>query len=280
MLARLVTVATFGLALTASTAEADVFPGTETETAGNVTATLTYTAKGDGVASELVIARDGTEVLRAPAGTSACGDEPAAMCGPPGAIGGPPAESLEVVDLDGDGEPEVIVDAYSGGAHCCTFSEISRWTGSGYVTKSRNWADDGYRLDNTSGDASPEFVTGDSRFTYRFEAYAFSGRPVRILAYAAGKFTDVTRQNLALVRTDAADQWASFRKVRRDKLGRGFAAAWAADQYRLGKRPAALRTLRSEARKGRLGALYDRTTAASFIKMLDRLLKSWGYAPG
>ncbi len=38
---------------------------------------------------------------------------------------------LQVVDLDGDGEPEVLVDAYTGGAHCCALTEILRFTGDG-----------------------------------------------------------------------------------------------------------------------------------------------------
>lgn len=266
------------LALTSPASATAATAGSETKTAGSVSATLSWAPKGDGVVSELVITRAGAEALRAPAGTSACGDEGTAMCGPPAAIYGPPAESLNVLDLDGDGEPEVTVDAYSGGAHCCTFSEISRWTGNGYATSARAWSDSGYRLKNTSGDTSPEFITQDGRFTYRFEAYAFSGRPVRVFAYKAGRFSDVTRQNLALVRADADDQWQSYRRVRRERLGRGFAAAWAADQYRLGRRAQALRTLRSEARKGRLGAKYDRATASQYIRTLDRLLLRWGYA--
>ena len=36
---------------------------------------------------------------------------------------------LQVVDLDADGEPEVLVDAYTGGAHCCALTEILRFTG-------------------------------------------------------------------------------------------------------------------------------------------------------
>ena len=36
----------------------------------------------------------------------------------------PPASARPVTvrDLDGDGEPEVLVDLYSGGAHCCTYT--------------------------------------------------------------------------------------------------------------------------------------------------------------
>lgn len=34
---------------------------------------------------------------------------------------------LPIVDLDGDKEPEVIADFFTGGAHCCTYSLIYRF---------------------------------------------------------------------------------------------------------------------------------------------------------
>ena len=35
--------------------------------------------------------------------------------------------SVDVRDLDGDGEPEVLVKLYSGGANCCLSSLIFRY---------------------------------------------------------------------------------------------------------------------------------------------------------
>ncbi|PMB19915.1 hypothetical protein CEN47_22610, partial [Fischerella thermalis CCMEE 5319] len=34
---------------------------------------------------------------------------------------------LPVLDLDGDKEPEVVADFFTGGAHCCTYSLIYRY---------------------------------------------------------------------------------------------------------------------------------------------------------
>jgi hypothetical protein len=31
-----------------------------------------------------------------------------------------------VRDLDGDGEPEVLVDFYWGGVHCCFYTDVYR----------------------------------------------------------------------------------------------------------------------------------------------------------
>ena len=44
---------------------------------------------------------------------------------------------LKVADLDGDGEPEVLVDTFSGGAHCCLTTRVERWDGTGYRVAGR-----------------------------------------------------------------------------------------------------------------------------------------------
>ena len=33
-------------------------------------------------------------------------------------------EFLNVMDLNGDGEPEILLDLFTGGAHCCSYSRI------------------------------------------------------------------------------------------------------------------------------------------------------------
>jgi hypothetical protein len=51
-------------------------------------------------------------------------------------------------------------------------------------------------------------------------------------------------------------------------------AAWAADQYRLGRRARALRFVRREVRSGRLRHMRGRR---GFARRLDRQLRRWGY---
>src|ERR687891_1121536 len=53
-----------------------------------------------------------------------------------------------VRDLDGDGESEVVVDVYTGGAHCCTHSLLYRWRPGGerYERTTAAWGNAGYRL--------------------------------------------------------------------------------------------------------------------------------------
>ena len=265
--------------LLASSAEA-VESGSETAASGKVSATLTYTAKGGAVSSTLTVSRDGKQVLERQAGVRACGKQPAEFCGPPSALYGPPAKSLTVRDVDGDGEPEVIVDFFTGGAHCCTSTDITYWTSSGYRTRWRDWGNGGYVLKQLDGRGPLEWVARDDRFAYRFEAYAFSGLPVKVARLSVGRFLFVTDRFKSTLRADAAEQWKSYLRVRKEGHGRGFAAAWAADQYRLGRRSQALRTLRSEARRGNLRGdklITGAGSAAQFIAQLDSKLRRWGF---
>jgi hypothetical protein len=253
------------------------YSGSETRSSGSVSATLTYSPSDAGIENELVITRAGAEAFRGTTGVADCGEQ-TSFCAPAAALQGPPAESLTVSDLDGDGEPEVIVDIYTGGAHCCTVSEVYRLSSEGYVSNSKYWGNSGYRLNDLGGDAAPEFLSQDDRFAYAFASYAYSAMPVRILRYKAGKWTVVTKRFRSQIKRDAATQWRYFRSANKTKtLGepRGLAAAWAADQYMLGMRRSALKTLRKEARRGRLFGTPG--TAAAFIKKLDHQLRRWGY---
>ena len=99
---------------------------TETATSGAITATLSYNHVQDSFEytnMALTISRAGVQVLAADPTFGDC-DSP--YCAP-GGLGG--RDSVAVRDLDGDGEPEVILDLYTGGAHCCFVSRFYRWDG-------------------------------------------------------------------------------------------------------------------------------------------------------
>ena len=112
-------------------------------------------------------------------------------------LGGNP---LRVVDLDGDGKPEVLLDSFTGGAHCCQLTQIFRAGTAGDVRQERNWRDPGYRLKDLDADGEPEFVTADAAFGYQFAAFAYSLSPVQILDWRAGTFRNRTRAFPSTVR--------------------------------------------------------------------------------
>ena len=54
--------------------------------------------------------------------------------------------SVLVTDVDGDGEPEVVLDLYWGGAHCCWYSQIYRYVPAAghYTPLVHVWGNFGY----------------------------------------------------------------------------------------------------------------------------------------
>ena len=153
-------------------------------------------------------------------------------------------QAVAVRDLDGDGEPEILVDLWTGGAHCCLWTRIYRWNGETYTSVGTVWGDLDYRLEDL-GDGGLDLVTGDDRFAYAYSSFAASSFPLRILRYRAGRLVDVTAAHRPLVARDATRQWSYYRAaLRRHDQVEGVLAAWAADESLLGRRAAALAWLR------------------------------------
>jgi len=272
-LRRLLCVATLAGCLTL-VAAAPAGATTETASSGTVAATFSYTKVDDFRWKDLrlTVDRAGQQAFAGVPHAPGC---KAPYCAP--GDGGTGSGALHVVDLDGDGEPEVLVDLYTGGAHCCTVTELLRWTGSAYATQTRDWADPGYTLDTTGG-GTPTFVTADPRFDYAFTAYAFSALPVRLLSFRAGMWHDVTRAHPESLRADAR-RWArEYHAHRNGHYALGLLAAWVADEYRLGRRHSADRFLAHELRAGRLKGVSLWPRRRAYVRVLHRRLRAWGYA--
>jgi hypothetical protein len=251
---------------------------------GNVSAQLDWLKLGrySYGHARLTIVRDGVTVLDSATVAPICLGGPCPRSDdaqPQGAASGQGA--LTVTDLDGDGEPEVIVDLYTGGAHCCSYSRVYRYdaaTGT-YTDTLHLWGDPGYRLEDLSGDGKPEFVSADDRFAYAFTDYAASGLPIQIVAYAGGAFTDVTRAYPALIAADAAQWLGDYRHERRrhgPKDLKGIVAAYVADEYLLGDSATGEALLRSAKRRGDLDGFGG--SATKFSARLHRFLRQTGYA--
>ncbi|MBH8561303.1 hypothetical protein I8748_03780 [Nostoc sp. CENA67] len=145
---------------------------------------------------------------------------------------------LPVLDLDGNKEPEVIADFFTGGAHCCTYSLIYQYNSKSkqYIQTRHEWGNGGYRLKDLDKDGLPEFDSQDDRFAYAFTAYAASGYPLQIWQYHQGKMIDVTRRYPKLIANHASELWQTYTEARQQgDDGKGFLAAYLADKYLLGQ---------------------------------------------
>jgi hypothetical protein len=229
--------AALALALLAPGAASATEGGTATASDGAVQATLTWAAAQYGNKDpHLVVTRAGAPAFDGspiPAG-SPCTEEGCIY-----AASGKRAAPLQVVDLDADGEPEVLVDTYTGGAHCCALTEILRFDGTSYAPFEASWGNLGYDLRDLDGDARPEFVTADDAFSYAFASFAGSFHPPLVLDYdaaAPGSFRDVTRRFPALARSNARAALHALARARHAHFETlGPVAAYVADLYLLGR---------------------------------------------
>lgn len=185
-------------------------------------------------------------------------------------------KSVAVVDLDGDVEPEIVLDLFWGGAHCCWYSQVYRYIAGAntYLLATHVWGNVAYRSADLDHDGLREFVSADDRFSYEFTSFAASSWPVQIWTYRAGRFLDVTRKLPALARRDARRQWALARKYRKDNTG--FLSAWAADECLVGHCASAFKQLDVLRRERRVGPGWDKT-ARRYLVHLRKFLRRLGY---
>src|SRR3954452_6176006 len=267
------------LALCATPASAQIAAGTKSLTGGQVTATLSW-QKG-----EIFAEHPHLQIVRA--GAALFDQNLEDKCNACNYLADADS-ALTIRDLDGDGEPEVLVDTYSGGAHCCTITPIYRWDGVdgvGYRRVTGFFGNVGYSLDDLDKDGRPEFVTADDAFAYEFAAYAFSAFPLKILAYGTDRsgrtaLRDVSAGYTGLIEEEAAGFRKDIPKYRKDGGPRGVIPALGGGPYRLGRKRQANAYLHSALRRGLLTSPDEIDiwpAQRKYIRELKRFLSKHGY---
>jgi hypothetical protein len=262
-------------AVVVTTAAASPRPHVERASAGAVEATFAYSYDPTAfrfTRQRLTIVREGvtsfSALLRKP---------------PAGGFNAQPSgyfthrRSVSVTDIDGDGEPEVVLDLYWGGAHCCWYSQVYRYVPATkhYAPLVHIWGNFGYVLADLDHDGRQEIVTRDDRFSYAFASFADSRWPVRILAYRDGKLTVVTKSYPTEVKRDSASLWhEAMARGRRQASNQGMMAAWAADQCLLGHCAVAFRSIASLSKTGRV---HGELKPAAYERKLRAFLKRTAY---
>jgi hypothetical protein len=154
----------------------------------------------------------------------------------PASGGDPNSTSVAVSDLERDGEPEVLVDLYTGGAHCCLYTTFYRYANGTYTRRAHSWGNPGYRLRDLGADGRPEFVTADDRFNYAFSCFACSAAPILVQRYTAARLVNVTRSFRASIQADANRIWGFYRRaVQKSGFPSGLLPGYLADEYLLGR---------------------------------------------
>ena len=126
-----------GLLLAAPAAGA----ATQTASAGPITATFTFIGSFPSYTGQhLTISHGTVGVYDAAVTDAACGTG----CGP----GAQSGTSVHVLDLGHNGTRDVVLDLFSGGAHCCTIEQVFAPRSDGLYTKvaEHNFRDPGDRI--------------------------------------------------------------------------------------------------------------------------------------
>jgi hypothetical protein len=200
-----------------------------------------------------------------------------------GPLADEPGGPLRVVDFDRDGEPEVLADFYSGGAHCCAYSTVYRFVNGRYMVRLKNWQSKGYLLRDLNHDGRKEFVAADASFEYVFVAYAFSLDPIQIWRFDAGRFSDVTRSFPDTIGRHAAGLLRLYRQTLRGPAPRevrGILAAYTGDLCLLGRCATGFALVDRAYAAGRLGRgpTLDGTPAGKrYVAALRSFLRRHGY---
>jgi hypothetical protein len=260
---------------------------TETSTSGHVTANFTYAYKKTQFGTydfsnlHLTVDRAGVRLI-----DQAVGEEQCAGC-----VAWPASQavkglsSVTVRDLDGDREPEVLLDLYSGGANCCWYSDSWRFdeAQNKYIEKLlRPGLSFPYELKDLNKDGKPEFKSVDYRFAYKYGSNADTPRPLRIFEWKAGKLVDVTVGYPALAAKDAADFYKGYLQYRRvkDVNVRGLLAAYLASSYNARNGRVAWRRVVAAYRRGDVNRKAPGEVGPfgkSYLQSLRKFLKKTGY---
>jgi hypothetical protein len=248
---------------------------TQTAQSGQVSASFSFSGHFPNYSHErLQISQGGTVLYDQPVVSTFCGTQ----CAPGSTSATQP--SLQILDLEHTGQADVMLDLFTGGAHCCSVEQIFSFDPGTmtYVKTERNFGDPGEQIVDLRHDGHFELLSADDSFAYAFTDYAASGLPIQILTFANRRFTDVTRSYPHLIATDAARWLHVFRSLKRDHYSDsvGVAAAWAADEELLGHRRLVNRFLAAQARAGHLRAAIGQG-GQRFIVHLRRFLRRHGY---
>jgi hypothetical protein len=266
-------------------------PATTTAVLGSTSATLDGTITdalfARGLANPTLVIRDGDKTLRSgPVDVPAGWQDPSTAILPdsivrlpaPSPDGRDPVVPLCVVRFAHSPHPTVLLGLFTGGAHCCTVLRAYPLTSHG----------SGAAVDQQIGNPGVDVrghgnrtivVTADDAFNYEFNAYAFSGVPIKVLEFRKGEFADTTRHYRTLIRTDADQWWKSFEADPSEGLGS--LAAWAADQCLLHKGAGAWATIDRLLAEGKLAGSPDNAglwpAGADYVAKLHTFLPGHGY---
>ena len=158
--------------------------------------------------------------------------------------------SAELAEITGTEPPELIVNAYSGGAHCCNTVSIFALQGDEVVTlSSGDWGNGGLALVRDSdGDGKAELTMVHVYAYIDGLCYACSPAVWRTYVWEDGRFVEATRRYPGPTQKAVEDALAALNKALDSESAKGpeltgYAATYWINAYALGRGEAAWRWL-------------------------------------
>jgi hypothetical protein len=151
-----------------------------------------------------------------------------------------PSAKAEVMRLDlSTPVPQVVMTAFTFGAHCCTITYIATVLASGEwrVLDALQLDGDGYRFVDIDNDGAKEMVSYDNSFLYAFASYADSNAPTRITKLSGSDLNDVTMEPKyrAFLRRELQQMEADAKKDPDLWHKNGFLGGWVAAKSLVGE---------------------------------------------
>ncbi|MYZ48694.1 hypothetical protein [Propylenella binzhouense] len=142
-----------------------------------------------------------------------------------------------LVEMDpGNDTPEVVLEGFTGGAHCCNeMLVLSKAPGGAWQTIRVGLLNGaGSNLADSDGDGRYEIEGQDEAFLYRFGCYACSAAPLQILVVRNAELHDASLETRFQARHRAYLE-AMEAGVALEEAGNGFLAGWVAEKAILGE---------------------------------------------
>ena len=192
--------------------------------------------------------------------------------------------------------PGVMIEGFSGGAHCCEAPVIYLFNHSdNHYVKVVDMSPTNYK-DHLAFDHNQGFTpmvvgkqvllrTGDDQFSFAFACYACSAQPIVLDGVGVNGLVDVTLQHRSLVAADARSLWKSAQRaaVQNGAGSFGILPAWVADECALGRGATASSTVERLTKTGVLSdALHHQETFnhGSYLPSLKAFLLRNDYCSG
>jgi hypothetical protein len=211
-------------------------------------------------------------------------------------------ENLCVIAFRREAHPGVMLEGFTGGAHCCITPVIYLFDrADGRYDKVVDMTpidfESPHAFDDNEG-FIPKVVgdqvllqTSDDQFDYVFGCYACGIDPIVLDSVSADGLTDVTGRHPLMVEDDARVIWhyaamglnQETAKVQTVSAPFGFLAPWVADECTLGRGASAWSTIERLQREGKLSdAYYLKATFnhGSFVAHLHAFLLRDDYCTG